>query len=288
MFNFQSIFLVSVPGLWRTWLRAFSSVVVLSSSYLCQIQNLSLTQPSIHGWVNAHVNCGLSKGLNKGWGGMWQAVPRALWPRTIPSNMLPPEWTFNFSNYQSNAFCHSRPICFDFCRINLGTIVRRWVTKVEERWHHRAERWQTWKKYWKPKPNVGKKISSKSGITRRADLEKLFSPSRLVKVFRPVKTIFTENQILTTKNCNKDICAGYPGRVSSCVLGVQQCTRKEQQYNILKSLYVWTLKRIFLAQIYKIPLFYISIRSFCSCCFTCLPSGRQICDRGRWGEGARV
>ena len=101
-------------------MRAFSSVVVvLSSSYLCQIQNWSLTQPSIRGWVNAHVNCGLSKGLNKGWGGMWQAVPRPLWPRTIPSNMLPPEWTFNFSNYQSNAFCHSQPICFNFCRINL-------------------------------------------------------------------------------------------------------------------------------------------------------------------------
>ena len=122
MFNFQSVFFQSVffPNvLWRTWLRAFLSVVVvLSSSYL--FQNLSLTQPSIHGWVNAHVNCGLSKGLNKGWGGMWQAVPRPLWPRTIPSNMLPPEWTFNFSNYQSNAFCHSQPICFNFCRINLA------------------------------------------------------------------------------------------------------------------------------------------------------------------------
>ena len=61
-------------------------------------------------WLNAHVSCALSI-LNKGWCGMSQAVPRA--PLTKDNTlqyaaMLPPEWTFNFSNYQSNAFCHSR------------------------------------------------------------------------------------------------------------------------------------------------------------------------------------
>ena len=60
-------------------------------------------------WLNAHVSCALSI-LNKGWCGMSQAVPRA--PLTKDNTLqyaatLPPEWTFNFSNYQSNAFCHS-------------------------------------------------------------------------------------------------------------------------------------------------------------------------------------
>ena len=60
-------------------------------------------------WLNAHVSCALSI-LNKGWCGMSQAVPRA--PLTKDNTLqyaatVPPEWTFNFSNYQSNAFCHS-------------------------------------------------------------------------------------------------------------------------------------------------------------------------------------
>ena len=73
-------------------------------------------------WTKGGLECG-------------KRFPGPLWPRTIPSNMLPPEWTFNFSNYQSNAFCHSQPICFNFCRINLCTIVSRRVAKVERRWH---------------------------------------------------------------------------------------------------------------------------------------------------------
>ena len=88
--------------------------------------------------------------------------PGPLWPRTIPSNMLPPEWTFNFSNYQSNAFCHSQPICFDFCRINLaGTIVWRWVAKVETGWYHQADLWKVFLFYFLKTQNIGKKIDTK-------------------------------------------------------------------------------------------------------------------------------
>ena len=89
--------------------------------------------PTSHGWLNAqcaHVNCALSL-LDKGWQECPKRFPGPLWPRTIPSNILPPEWTFNFSNYQSTAFCHSPAICFNFCRINLTTILRRWVTKTK-------------------------------------------------------------------------------------------------------------------------------------------------------------